>query len=707
MKLFRALPIIFLIAFISTGCGSSGGGGDNNGGDNGGGDNNTSKTIISGTVTLPGYTPAGSLWMVVDGLDGNIYGSGPSKTDGTFSIETSIPPDNGNVLLYAVDPNNPEAGAMAYVSLEKNINGQAVSVSNEATNLVLVNAKSTAEVYVSMVNGLTPPEFSPEDVAMVNKIADEMLIDPPSFCAVDKTPLNAIDKNLYEQFIEQAGKSRSVVGEYIDKYVNEAGSSLILRAKRAQNDISKNVTSLNQADGWRIDEGTAIATTINVLRTRIMLEFVLGDGLFGGLTKESVTLEELDDAAGIIIGVFGKNGFIGGAGNCMEKGLAGAFIASRFKEFKQVALVAVESPQWSQPHAFSIACQKDVNVWDLQNVISKRSANEPIPNGLFDAECMVIDPWLGITKELTPDTVKDLKWQEFEFVHVMSVDFAENNQLKLRSAYNIVDLSNVESSPPIVCPIDPGPTPKLCAPFSIPGSPNTPPEADSQSVTTDANTSKIITLTGSDLDWDSLTFNVMSQPEHGSLSGTPPDMTYTPDTDYSGPDSFTFVANDGEDDSATGTINITVESTLPSVTFRGTGISTASLSTASFGSASCPTTATWEITLYNEGWLAGLLRGTYSNANPQDATSYGGVQCVASSKPHDIDLFGTHSNGTFEITGGTQYYDETNSIFLSGDTPFTGTYNNNSITAHYTYIDNNYGGGTLTLEHEFNLPKQP
>ena len=43
-----------------------------------------------------------------------------------------------------------------------------------------------------------------------------------------------------------------------------------------------------------------------------------------------------------------------------------------------------------------------------------------------------------------------------------------------------------------------------------------------------------------------------------SLSGTAPDLTYTPDPDYHGPDSFTFVANDGTVDSAAATVSITV-----------------------------------------------------------------------------------------------------------------------------------------------------
>ncbi len=54
-----------------------------------------------------------------------------------------------------------------------------------------------------------------------------------------------------------------------------------------------------------------------------------------------------------------------------------------------------------------------------------------------------------------------------------------------------------------------------------------------------------ITLSGSDVDGDGLAFTIVDQPAHGALSGIAPDLTYTPVADYNGPDSFTFLVNDG------------------------------------------------------------------------------------------------------------------------------------------------------------------
>jgi hypothetical protein len=71
--------------------------------------------------------------------------------------------------------------------------------------------------------------------------------------------------------------------------------------------------------------------------------------------------------------------------------------------------------------------------------------------------------------------------------------------------------------------------------------------------------SKAITLTGSDADGDPLTFAIVTGPANGVLSGTAPNVTYTPAANYSGSDSFTFKVNDGTVDSTVATVSITVQ----------------------------------------------------------------------------------------------------------------------------------------------------
>jgi uncharacterized repeat protein (TIGR01451 family) len=82
--------------------------------------------------------------------------------------------------------------------------------------------------------------------------------------------------------------------------------------------------------------------------------------------------------------------------------------------------------------------------------------------------------------------------------------------------------------------------------------------ADPQSLTTPEETPLAITLTGSELTPGPVTWTVATQPEFGTLSGTAPDLVYTPDDDFYGMDQFTFYINDGLADSAIATIEIEV-----------------------------------------------------------------------------------------------------------------------------------------------------
>ena len=88
--------------------------------------------------------------------------------------------------------------------------------------------------------------------------------------------------------------------------------------------------------------------------------------------------------------------------------------------------------------------------------------------------------------------------------------------------------------------------------------PNAPPVAQDQTVSTPAGTPVAVTLAATDPDNSPLTFSIVTQPAHGTLSGTAPNLTYTPTAGYVGPDSFTYKANDGTADSNVATVAITV-----------------------------------------------------------------------------------------------------------------------------------------------------
>ncbi len=87
---------------------------------------------------------------------------------------------------------------------------------------------------------------------------------------------------------------------------------------------------------------------------------------------------------------------------------------------------------------------------------------------------------------------------------------------------------------------------------------NDAPTANANNVIVDEDASVAITLTGSDIDGDTLTYSLTSNPANGSLSGTPPNVTFTPNTNFNGSDSFAFTVNDGQLDSTEAVISITV-----------------------------------------------------------------------------------------------------------------------------------------------------
>jgi hypothetical protein len=89
---------------------------------------------------------------------------------------------------------------------------------------------------------------------------------------------------------------------------------------------------------------------------------------------------------------------------------------------------------------------------------------------------------------------------------------------------------------------------------------NDAPIAFSQSVTNAEDVSFAITLTALDVDGPVTNWVVVSNPGFGTLSGTPPNLTYRGNTNYFGPDSFTFQVNDGSLTSAVATVTITLNS---------------------------------------------------------------------------------------------------------------------------------------------------
>jgi hypothetical protein len=200
---------------------------------------------------------------------------------------------------------------------------------------------------------------------------------------------------------------------------------------------------------------------------------------------------------------------------------------------------------------------------------------------------------------------------------------------------------------------------------------------------------------------------VVTQPTNGSLSGTAPNLTYTPNANYNGPDSFTFKANDGTEDSNTATVSITV-----------TAVNDAPVITAGAAVArqqgSVGTTATIA-TVSDQEQSAGSLTVTATNVpsgisvtgisnNSGTVTATVAANCSATVGTNPIQLTVTDSNGetstaSFMVnvtanTAATLTYN--NAAVNKGDSttinPTSGPTDNGSVTSIVVQSQGTYTG---------------
>ena len=106
---------------------------------------------------------------------------------------------------------------------------------------------------------------------------------------------------------------------------------------------------------------------------------------------------------------------------------------------------------------------------------------------------------------------------------------------------------------------------------------NDPPVADDGAASTNEDTASTIVLSGTSNDGLPLSFTIATGPSNGSLgvispvSDTTAEVSYTPDPDFNGADSFTFTVNDGGEDSVPATVSITVAPVNDPPSFTNSG----------------------------------------------------------------------------------------------------------------------------------------
>jgi len=209
---------------------------------------------------------------------------------------------------------------------------------------------------------------------------------------------------------------------------------------------------------------------------------------------------------------------------------------------------------------------------------------------------------------------------------------------------------------------------------------NDPPVANDQTLTTNEDTAIEITLSATDADGDAPSYHVVEPPSRGTLSGTPPYLSYTPSPNYNGPDSFTFKANDGEADSDIATVHLTINAvndvpgagsqsistnedtaingTLSAMDADGDGLTYVLVTHGTLGTATITNAATGALTYAPDPDSNGTDSFTFK-ANDGSADSNTATVTVTILAVNDVPVANSHSVSTNEdmpaaisLTGG-------------------------------------------------------
>ncbi|WP_119686892.1 Ig-like domain-containing protein, partial [Acinetobacter ursingii] len=105
---------------------------------------------------------------------------------------------------------------------------------------------------------------------------------------------------------------------------------------------------------------------------------------------------------------------------------------------------------------------------------------------------------------------------------------------------------------------------------------NDAPTATANSVTTDEDTAVTGNVVGQDVDGDSLSYTVSTNPSHGTVSIDPATggYTYTPNANYNGSDSFEVTVADGKGGSTTVTVPVTIAAVNDAPTATANSVTT-------------------------------------------------------------------------------------------------------------------------------------
>ena len=209
---------------------------------------------------------------------------------------------------------------------------------------------------------------------------------------------------------------------------------------------------------------------------------------------------------------------------------------------------------------------------------------------------------------------------------------------------------------------------------------NTPPVADDISVTTDEDTSVLITLTGFDAEDDDLVFEIVPEtgPTNGSITGAAPNLNYIPNEDYNGSDTFEFSVSDGYE-TDTGIVTITINPVNDAPVAHNTVIvldEDTSIVITPQATDVDEDELTFEFTQPENGQVVfdidyNFLYTPGENFNGEDSFTFTASDGVASSEPATIDIVVNSVNDLPTLDLGAF---DTDGDFLDGSVTIEPTY---------------------------------
>ncbi|MBE7468978.1 MAG: hypothetical protein DPW09_03260 [Anaerolineae bacterium] len=207
---------------------------------------------------------------------------------------------------------------------------------------------------------------------------------------------------------------------------------------------------------------------------------------------------------------------------------------------------------------------------------------------------------------------------------------------------------------------------------------NQPPTANPDTATTNVNTQVTISVLGndSDPDGDTLTITGVSTPANGAVSINVNTIIYTPNTGYTGSDSFTYTISDGQGNTATATVTVTVAAVnTPTATPNHTATAQANATAtaaAATATAQANATATAQANATATAAAATATANANATATSVAATATAQAPVLTTIATDDLESWtggGTGWSGSWSTGGGaTQQSDGgSNRMRLAGN----------------------------------------